>query len=91
MKKGRTSEALILSQIAGELIIANNELAYQNDIKKIRELKMKTKICILTSYPYRQYRKRCMEEGADYFLSKTDDFEQIEIVISDLANSEKGR
>jgi DNA-binding NarL/FixJ family response regulator len=53
-------------------------------LKKIRKLKMKTRVCILTSYPYPQYRKRCLEAGADYFLSKTEDFEQIEIVISDL-------
>ena len=53
-------------------------------LKKIRELKMKVKVCILTSYAYPQYRKRCHEAGADFFLSKTDDFEQIEIVISDL-------
>ena len=57
-------------------------------LKKIRKLKMKTRVCILTSYPYRQYRERCMEEGADYFLSKTEDFEQIEIVISDMVTNE---
>jgi DNA-binding NarL/FixJ family response regulator len=51
-------------------------------LKKIRELKMKTKVCILTSYPYPQYRKRCHEAGADYFLSKTDDFEDIKIVFA---------
>jgi DNA-binding NarL/FixJ family response regulator len=51
-------------------------------LKKIRELKMKTKVCILTSYPYPQYRKRCLEAGADYFLSKTEDFEDIKIVIT---------
>ncbi|MCX6253832.1 MAG: response regulator transcription factor, partial [Bacteroidia bacterium] len=40
-------------------------------LKKIRELKMKTKVCILTNYPYPQYKRKCFEEGADYFLSKT--------------------
>ena len=59
-------------------------------LKKIRELKMKVKVCILTSYPYPQYRKRCLEAGADYFLSKTEEFEDIKIVITELANSEKG-
>jgi len=54
-------------------------------LKKIRKLKMKTKICILTSYPYPQYRKRCLEEGADFFLSKTEDFEKITIVITNMS------
>jgi DNA-binding NarL/FixJ family response regulator len=57
-------------------------------LKKIRELKLKVNVCILTSYPYEQYRKRCFEAGADYFLSKTEDFEQIEIVITDLVTNE---
>jgi DNA-binding NarL/FixJ family response regulator len=57
-------------------------------LKKIRELKMKVKVCILTSYPYPQYRKRCLEAGADYFLSKIEDFEEIEIVITDMVTNE---
>jgi hypothetical protein len=32
---------------------------------------------------------RCFEAGADYFLRKTEDFEDINIVISELANNEK--
>ena len=53
-------------------------------LKKIKELKMKVKVCMLTSYPYPQYRKRCLEAGADYFLSKIEDFEEIEIIVSDM-------
>lgn len=53
-------------------------------LKKIRELKMKVKVCILTNYPYPQYKKKCLEAGADYFLSKTEDFEDIKIVIADM-------
>jgi len=58
-------------------------------LKKIRELKMKTKICILTNYPYPQYKRKCFEEGADYFFSKTEDFEDIKIVVTEMVNSEK--
>lgn len=53
-------------------------------LKKIRELKMKVKVCILTNYPYPQYKKKCLEAGADYFLSKTEDFEKINIVINNI-------
>jgi DNA-binding NarL/FixJ family response regulator len=58
-------------------------------LKKIRELKMKTKVCILTNYPYPQYKRKCFEEGADYFFSKTEDFEDLNMVITELANSKK--
>jgi DNA-binding NarL/FixJ family response regulator len=54
-------------------------------LKKIRELKMKVKICMLTNFPYPQYKKRCLEAGADYFLSKTEEFEDINIVITDIS------
>ena len=59
-------------------------------LKKIRELKIKVKVCILTNYPYPQYKRKCFEAGADYFLSKTEEFEDIKIVITELANSEEG-
>jgi DNA-binding NarL/FixJ family response regulator len=60
-------------------------------LKKIRELKIKTRICILTNYPYPQYRKRCIEEGADYFLDKNIDFMQIcDIISKFLDNNRNG-
>jgi len=45
---------------------------------------MKTKVCILTSYAYPQYRTKCLALGADYFLSKSDDFEKINVVIANI-------
>jgi|SRR5664280_662239 len=53
-------------------------------LKKIRELKMKVKVCILTNYAYPIYKKRCLEAGADYFLRKNEDFEEIETIVSDM-------
>jgi DNA-binding NarL/FixJ family response regulator len=53
-------------------------------LKRIRELKIEVKVCMLTNYSYPQYKKRCLEAGADYFLSKTEDLEKINIVITDL-------
>jgi YesN/AraC family two-component response regulator len=70
-----------------DLVILDIRMPEMNGIevlKKIRELKMKTKVCILTNYPYPQYKKRCFEAGADYFLRKTEDFEEIEIIVSDM-------
>jgi DNA-binding NarL/FixJ family response regulator len=69
------------------LVIMDIRIPEMNGIgvlRKIRELKMKVKVCILTNYPYPQYRKRCLEAEADYFLSKTEDFEDINIVITDM-------
>jgi YesN/AraC family two-component response regulator len=76
-----------------DLVILDIRMPEMNGIevlKRIRELKMKTKVCILSNYAYPIYKKKCLEAGADYFLSKTEDFEDIKIVITGLANSEKG-
>jgi len=59
-------------------------------LKKIREMKIEIIICMLTSYPYEQYKKRCLAEGADYFFNKNQGINQLLAVISGLANSEKG-
>jgi DNA-binding NarL/FixJ family response regulator len=53
-------------------------------LKKIKESKLKTKVCILTNYPYPQYKKSCIEAGTDYFLSKSEDFENIKILVTDM-------
>jgi DNA-binding NarL/FixJ family response regulator len=45
-------------------------------------------IIILTNYPYPQYRKKCMEAGADYFFDKSTDFEKILEVLKKLIQKE---
>lgn len=32
---------------------------------------------ILTNYPYPQYRKRCMDAGADFFFDKSTEFDKV--------------
>jgi len=71
-----------------DLVILDIRMPELNGIevlKKIRALKMKIKVCILTNYTYPQYKRICFEAGTDYFLSKTEDFEDINRVISDMS------
>jgi YesN/AraC family two-component response regulator len=71
-----------------DLVILDIRMPELNGIevlKKIRESKMKIKVCILTNYTYPQYKKICLEAGTDYFLSKTEDFEDINRIISDMS------
>ena len=44
-------------------------------------------IIVLTNYPYPQYRKRCMDEGADFFLDKSTEFEKVLDIIRSLATA----
>jgi len=44
------------------------------DIKKDKQSPL---VIILTNYPYPQYRKKCLELGADYFFDKSTEFEKV--------------
>ena len=59
-------------------------------LRKIREMGIKVKICMLTSYSYEQYKERCFAEGADYFFNRNHDIQQMLDIISKLANNQKG-
>ena len=39
-------------------------------------------IIILTNYPYPGYREKCLRAGADYFLDKSTEFDQIPAIIA---------
>jgi CheY-like chemotaxis protein len=48
-------------------------------------------VLILTNYPYPQYRKKCMEAGADFFFDKSTEFEKIPEVLKGLVQNPKWR
>ena len=59
-------------------------------LRKIREVESRPKIIILTNYPYKQYRERCLAEGADYFFDKNHDIAGLTEAIIRIANETKG-
>jgi len=54
-------------------------------LKKIREKNELPVIIILTNYPHAQYRKKCMDAGADFFFDKSEEFERIVEVVSGIS------
>lgn len=46
-------------------------------LKHIKKNNQAPAVIILTNYPYPQYRKKCMELGADYFFKKSDEIEEV--------------
>ena len=83
-------EALeMIIKINPDLVILDIRMPEMNGIEvleKIRDLHIKTKVCILTNYPYSQYKKMCLEKRVDYFIHKTEDFKKLKIVIADELN-----
>jgi DNA-binding NarL/FixJ family response regulator len=51
------------------------------DIKKDNRTPV---VIILTNYPYPQYRKKCMDLGADFFFDKSTEFEKITAVFKQM-------
>jgi DNA-binding NarL/FixJ family response regulator len=85
-KNGLEALQLIMGE-EPDLAILDIRMPEMNGIevlKKIRELKMITRVCILTNYAFPQYRQRCIESGADYFLRKNDDLIELNTIISGL-------
>lgn len=58
-------------------------------LKKVRESGPRPVIIILTNYPYKQYRERCLAEGADYFFDKNQNIGMLKEIIANLANETK--
>ena len=54
-------------------------------LKSIKKSEPATVVIMLTNYHYAQYRKKCMDEGADYFLDKSSEFEKVAEIIRQLA------
>ena len=61
-------------------------------IRALTEIKKKnpdTTVIIMTNYPYAQYRRKCLEAGADFFFDKSSEFEQIAETVHQLMQSGK--
>ena len=50
-------------------------------LKYIKKIEPVPLVIILTSYPYPQYRKKCMDLGANFFFDKSTEFEKITEVL----------
>lgn len=46
-------------------------------LQKIREQGNKSKVCIFTNYPYIQYKEKCFAVGADYFIDKNENIQEL--------------
>jgi DNA-binding NarL/FixJ family response regulator len=91
---GNGAEALqLIIEKEPDIVILDIRMPGVNGIevlKKISELGLKPKICILTSYPYKQYREKCFAFGASYFFNKNQSMDELLDVVSTLANEKNG-
>ncbi len=85
-----STDALEYTKLFNPAIILLDIRIYgKNGIKTLQELRSigyAGKIIILTNFPFPIYKAKCIEYGADYFLSKTDDFDQLPNIIAEILN-----
>jgi DNA-binding NarL/FixJ family response regulator len=76
-----------IQRLTPEVVVLDIRLAAGSGIDVLETIKKDTKppiVIILTSYPYPQYRKRCAEAGADYFLDKATEFDRVPEILRQL-------
>jgi DNA-binding NarL/FixJ family response regulator len=72
-----------------DIVILDIRMPGGNGMDVLQEIKTKEKpplVIILTNYPYPQYRKKCLELGADYFFDKSTEFLKIPKVFQQLSD-----
>lgn len=70
----------VFNSSSPDIVILDIHIPGDNGIKILERLKILRPLVIiimLTNYPYEQYRKKCMELGADYFFAKSGDMKKI--------------
>ncbi len=73
-----------------DVVLLDIRMPELNGIEVLRNTRNKGNnvvICMLTNFPYKQYKERCMAEGADYFFDKNLDINLLMEVISSIANN----
>jgi DNA-binding NarL/FixJ family response regulator len=88
---GRSAMKMML-EFNPDLVILDIHMTEEDGLdalKKIKESDVKTKVCVLTSHSYPNYKARCLTMGADFFLNKADDKEKVNVIIATMLK-EKG-
>lgn len=70
-----------------EIVILDIRLPKVNGIEvlqNIRKVKSQAKIIVLTNYNNLHFKEVCLAEGADYFLDKSTEFENVYEIINEM-------
>ena len=74
-----------------DVVILDIRLRGKNGFLALESIKKRANppvVIMFTNYPYLQYRKRCMDLGADYFFYKAVEFDRLFNLIKDLIKAQ---
>ena len=90
-RDGRTAIKQIRAQHP-DVVILDIRMPKKSGIDVLRSIKTQNgvpTVIVFTNYPFPQYRKKCVELGADFFLDKTTEFEKLDAIFKKLTNGAK--
>jgi len=79
-----------IERLNPDLVILDIQMPGGNGISILETLKKMENpplVIMFTNYPYLQYRRRCLEAGADFFFYKGTEFEKLIDVIRESAKT----
>jgi DNA-binding NarL/FixJ family response regulator len=85
--KGSAEAEEAIPKLKPDVVILDIRMHGGNGIevlKNIKKDKNSPLVIMLTNYPYPQYRKKCKDAGADFFLDKSTEFDKIPEVLKKL-------
>lgn len=69
-----------IADLLPDIVVLDIKLKNGSGIEVLRAIKQQqalVTVIMLTNYATDEYRKKCLEAGADYFLDKTNEFERL--------------
>jgi DNA-binding NarL/FixJ family response regulator len=75
-----------------DVVILDIRLDSGSGIDVLRHIKANQpsiKVIVLTNYPFPQYRKKCLELGAEHFLDKVTEVEQVADILREWKGTEE--
>ena len=82
-----------VESLCPDIVILDIRLPGGNGIYALERMKKREEcstVIMFTNFPYLQYRKRCVELGADYFFYKSNEFERLVELVKSLAEQRTG-
>jgi len=74
-----------------DAVILDIRMPGGSGIDVLREIKKGAQpplVIVLTNYPYPQYRRKCMDAGADFFFDKSTEFNRVAEVLKQLSQNQ---
>jgi YesN/AraC family two-component response regulator len=83
-----------IQHLRPDVVILDIRMPENNGIQVLEAIKKSAAapvVIMLTAFPYPQYRKKCLEAGAEYFFDKATEFEQVTEVLKKIQDGAIGK